>query len=79
MLNFELKYRHKKFYDILYRGDCCYIIRIFYFYFILMPCKDNSILQKKKYFKLFYDNSQKSDTHSTFIFITLNEWIFIST
>jgi len=53
MLNFELKYRHKKFYDILYRGDYCYIIRIFYFYFALMHCKDNSILQKKNILNYF--------------------------
>jgi len=50
------------------------------FIFILFLCIAKIIaFCKKKYFKLFYDKSPKFDTHSTFIFITLNEWIFIST
>lgn len=57
------------------------VILLGYFIFILFLCLAKIIVfcKKKKYFKLFYESSAKSDTHSTFIFITLNEWIFIST
>ena len=56
------------------------VILLGYFIFILLLCIAKIIVFcKKKHFKLFYESPAKSDTHSTFIFITLNEWIFIST